>query len=119
MVLCLMLLFSPQSSKSHYVVMILPMLALVHAAWQTRNWRLQGVLAGLLFLGPLSVKDVLGLKWGYAALIAGVPTWFVLLSLAGLWQAARLNVVWQPSDALDISEEVPKGEESVPIRRAA
>ncbi len=119
MVLCLMLLFSPQSSKSHYVVMILPMLVLVHAAWQTRNWRLQGVLAGLLFLGPLSVKDVLGLKWGYAALIAGVPTWFVLLSLAGLWQAARLNVAWQPGDALDISEEVPKEADSVPNRRAA
>lgn len=119
MVLCLMLLFSPQSSKSHYVVMILPMLVLVHAAWQTQSWRLRGVLGGLLLLGPLSVKDVLGLKWGYAALIAGVPTWFVLLSLAGLWQAARLSVSWQPSDVLEVRGDVPRQEESVPLRRAA
>ena len=78
----------------------------------------------MLLLGPLSVKDVLGLKWGYAALIAGVPTWFVLLSLAGLWQAARLPVCWEPRDALEPPTELPATESptelsSVPSRRAA
>lgn len=88
-ILCLMLLLSPMSSKSHYVVMTLPAMLLARAAIERRERWLWGLVPALLAIGSLSVKGILGKKFGDLALMWGCPTWYVLLTLAGIWAMAR------------------------------
>jgi hypothetical protein len=85
MVVCLMLLLSPQSSKAHFVVMILPVMQIVRAAVIDRTRVARVVMVGLALLGPLSVKGIVGSAMGDRLLVWGAPTFFTLLSLATLW----------------------------------
>jgi hypothetical protein len=89
MVVCLMLLLSPQSSKAHFVVMALPVMQIVRAAVIDRSRVAQGVLTVLAVLGPLSVKGIVGSAWGDRLLIWGAPAFFTLVSLVTLWHLRR------------------------------
>jgi hypothetical protein len=85
MVLCLMLLASPMSSKAHYVVLVLPCLLVARYVVEQRGacrWAVLGVLA---CLGPLSAGELTGDALGDLLLAWGGPTWFVLVLLAVLW----------------------------------
>lgn len=88
-IVCLMLLLSPMSSKAHYAVMILPALVLARAAVELRERWLIALMAAMIAVGPLSVKGVLGKKLGDLALMWGCPTWYVLLTLAGICVISR------------------------------
>ena len=86
-VVCLMLLPSPMSSKSHYVVLLLPSLILARLAVERRlRWSI-ALLVVLVITGPLTAKGLIGKEAGDLTLIWGIPTWFVLFSLLGTWLA--------------------------------
>lgn len=88
---CLMLLLSPMSSKSHYVVLVLPCLLLGRAVVDGRlNWRLW--LPLLALLGPLSSKGVTGKPLGDLLLAWGFPTWFAIALLVAMWRLSSLAV---------------------------
>ncbi|MBI3469288.1 MAG: DUF2029 domain-containing protein [Planctomycetes bacterium] len=83
-IMCLMLLLSPMSGKAHYVILLLPlMLSAREAAWGSRGSIILAV--GLLVSGPLVSKGFVGREWGGLLLEWGIPTWHVLIALAGLW----------------------------------
>jgi hypothetical protein len=84
-VVCLMLLLSPISSKSHYVVLLLPSFILARLAVDCRPPWLMGLLVALLITGPLTAKGLIGKEAGGLALAWGFPTWFVFSSLLGIW----------------------------------
>lgn len=84
-VLCLMLLLSPMSSKSHYVVMLLPSFLIVRAVVERRSRWLRWLLIPLVVCGPLTTKGLIGKPLGDLTLMWGLPVWFVLISLAGIW----------------------------------
>ncbi len=92
MLVCLMLLLSPMSSKAHYAVMILPSMFVARRIVEqpTGGWLL--VLTGLLITGPLTAKGLLGKSFGDLTLAWGLPTWFVVLALLSLW---RLRILAQ------------------------
>jgi len=84
-VVCLMLLLSPMSSKSHYVVLLLPSLLIARLVVQQRNRWLRGLLVPLVIFGPLTAKGLLGKSLGDLTLAWGLPTWFALLTLVSMW----------------------------------
>ncbi|MCE9564111.1 MAG: DUF2029 domain-containing protein [Planctomycetes bacterium] len=59
-VLTLMLLLSPMSSKPHFAVLIVPQLALVRLACQTRDWWLLALTAVVAIAGPCTGNDIIG-----------------------------------------------------------
>lgn len=86
MLVSLMLLLSPMSSKAHYAVMVLPAMFVARRVVErpTRGWLL--VVAGLAITGPLSAKGLLGKAIGDLTLAWGLPTWYVVLALLSLWR---------------------------------
>src|SRR5262249_39064665 len=60
MVLLLMVLLSPMSSKAHFGTMVLPGFCLARTALRSHGQLLKGVLAGAVVLGLLCNKDPLG-----------------------------------------------------------
>lgn len=86
MIVCLMLLLSPMSSKAHYAVMALPSLFVARQCVESpsRGWMF--VLAALAIAGPLSAKGLLGKSLGDLTLAWGLPTFFVLLALLAMWR---------------------------------
>jgi hypothetical protein len=82
---CLMLLFSPMSSKAHYVVLVLPCLLLSRAVVEDRlAWK--AWLPPLMALGPLTAKGLTGKPLGDLMLAWGLPTWFAFLLLVAMWR---------------------------------
>jgi alpha-1,2-mannosyltransferase len=82
-VLMLMLLLSPMSSKAHFGTLIVPGFCLARAAVSTRGWLLKALLAASVILGLLCNKDPLGERLYTLSLWYGVVTWQTLLLLAG------------------------------------
>lgn len=82
-VLLLMLLLSPMSSKAHFGTLVLPGFCLARAAIATPNRIHKGILAAAVLLGLLCNKDPLGERLYTLSLWYGVVTWQALLLLAG------------------------------------
>jgi hypothetical protein len=82
-VLLLMLLLSPMSSKAHFGTLILPGCCLARAALHSRSRLLGSVLLVAILLGLLSNKDPLGERLYTLSLWYGVVTWQSLILLAG------------------------------------
>jgi hypothetical protein len=89
MVLLLMVLLSPMSSKAHFGTLVLPGFCLARAALRSRRQLLKGVLVGAVVLGLLCNKDPLGERLYTLSLWYGVVTWQTLLLLAGCLLAYR------------------------------
>ena len=83
MVLLLMLLLSPMSSKAHFGTLVIPGYCLARAALWSRSHLLKGMLTGSVVLGLLCNKDPLGERLYTLSLWYGVVTWQSLLLLAG------------------------------------
>jgi hypothetical protein len=81
MVLLLMVLLSPMSSKAHFGTLVLPGFCLARAALSSRNRILKGALAAAVALGLLCNKDPLGERLYTLSLWYGVVTWQALLLL--------------------------------------
>jgi len=86
-VMCLMILFSPMSSKAHYAPLLLPTFLLVRIALEERTRIARGLVAMLTMVGPLTTKGILGFKLGVLALGWGIPTLYPLIALIGCWRA--------------------------------
>jgi hypothetical protein len=83
MVLLLMLLLSPMSSKAHFGTVILPGFILARTALFTRARAIQAITIISVFLGLLGNKDPLGEKLYTLTLWYGVVTWQTLVLLLG------------------------------------
>src|SRR5262249_2356088 len=82
-VLLLMLMLSPMSSKAHFGTLLVPGFCLARAALSSRSRLLAAVLLGAVLLAVLSNKDPLGERLYTLSLWYGVVTWETLLLLAG------------------------------------
>jgi hypothetical protein len=82
-VLILMLLLSPMSSKTHYCVLLLPAFCVARLALQRRDRLLWPLLLGAIALGILSNKDLWGSTIYTLALWYGSVTWSAVLLLLG------------------------------------
>ncbi len=79
-VFTLMLLLSPMSSKPHFVLLLLPQLAIVRAGWNHRD-RLLIALAALVAIGGLCTgKDIVG-RTAYEFLIWNGLVFFLTVAL--------------------------------------
>ncbi len=97
-----MLLLSPMSSKSHYVVLLLPSLLIARTIVERRSRPLRWLLIPLIVCGPLTTKGLIGKPLGDLTLIWGLPIWYVLISLAGIWMvlaAVRAAAAAEPGRA--------------------
>jgi hypothetical protein len=93
---CMMLLLSPMSSKSHYAVMILPSLLIARAVVEGRSRWLRWLLLPLMVCGPLTPKGLIGKSLGDLTLVWGLPTWYALTALAGVWLLLAAGKAWVP-----------------------
>jgi hypothetical protein len=82
-VLLLMLLLSPMSSKPHFCTLLLPGFCLARRALTERNWLLGLLLAAAILVGAGGIKGLLGSDAASAALWWGNVMWSTLLLLAG------------------------------------
>ncbi len=82
-VLLLMLLLSPMSSKAHFGTTTLAAFCLARSALSTRGRVIPALLAGSLLLGLAGNKDPLGERLYTLSLWYGIVTWQTLLLLAG------------------------------------
>ena len=81
MIMCLMLLLSPMSSKAHYVVLFLPCLLLARELLERPSTTIRAIHVLLLICGPLMLKGLTGKMVGDLMLAWGIPTYFVLVNL--------------------------------------
>lgn len=111
MVLILMLLLSPMSSKAHFGTLVVPGYCLARAALNVRSRLLNAILAGVVLLGLLCNKDPLGGRLYTLSLWYGVVTWQTLLLLAGclvVYRQRRAGLAAQlpcPAPASDLSKQ--------------
>jgi Glycosyltransferase family 87 len=82
-VLILMLLLSPMSSKTHYCVLFLPAFCVARLAVQRGDRFLWALLLGAIAMGVLSNKDLWGSTIYTLALWYGSVTWSALLLFLG------------------------------------
>ncbi len=78
LVLILMLLMSPQSSKPHFCTLLLPAWCVARAAVTWPSRRLGGLLAVVVLCGLLVNKDLVG-KWCYNWLV-----WYGVITLSAI-----------------------------------
>jgi hypothetical protein len=83
MVLLLMVLLSPMSSKAHFGTLVLPGFCLARVALRSRSKLLKGMLATSVVLSLVCNKDPLGERLYTLSLWYGVVTWQALILLAG------------------------------------
>jgi len=94
LIACGMVLLSPQSSKSHFSVWLLPAAFLADRLLRGRRdvW-LWVLVVGVLLLGPLAGKDLVGRSVANQLNAWGNVTWCTVLLLAatarGIWTADR------------------------------
>ncbi len=88
-VLMLMLLLSPMSSKAHFGILIVPGFCLARAAVNSRSRFLGFVLIGSILLAILCNKDPLGERLYTLSMWYGLVTWQTLLLLVGCLIAIR------------------------------
>ncbi len=113
MVLLLMVLLSPMSSKAHFGTLVLPGFCLARAALFSRSRVLKGVLAAAVVLGLLCNKDPLGERLYTLSLWYGVVTWQTLLLLAGCL------LIYRQKQAGTLTELPCPAPDAGPVTRAA
>ena len=86
-VVCLMLLLSPMSSKAHYVVLFLPCLMLARQLVEQPSTAIRVIHLLLLVCGPLTLKGLTGKPLGDLTMAWGLPTFFVVVAWFGACRA--------------------------------
>jgi hypothetical protein len=88
-VLLLMLLFSPMSSKPHFCILLLPGFCLARQALTERSWFLGSLLLLAILAGFSGVKGFLGGNLASVALWWGNVMWSTLILLVGCGYVLR------------------------------
>jgi hypothetical protein len=88
-VLLLMLLLSPMSSKAHFGTLVVPGFCLARAAATSRSRLLGALVLAAVLLGLVSNKDPLGERLYTLSLWYSVVTWQTLVLLVGCLLALR------------------------------
>jgi hypothetical protein len=115
-IVCAMLLLSPQSSKAHFGVLLIPVtFCVADFLYRRRDAVAAGLLGLMFFLGTLTVKGVWGRDLGNQFLARGTVTWCTVACLI-----ATTYLVLRRSQALQAAalEEQPVKQE-LPRRAAA
>jgi hypothetical protein len=89
LIACGMMLLSPQSSKAHFCVLLLPAAFCMRRMLATKDWLLILLLVLAFITGPLSVKDLLGKELGNRLLAWGSVTWCTMLLLLATVRGLR------------------------------
>src|SRR5262249_22727540 len=90
LVLCGMLLLSPQSSKSHFCVLLVPAVFCLDRLLRSRRDRvLIALVVAAALLGTCSSKGLIGTRTGNLVLRAGAVTWSTVCMLAASLRALR------------------------------
>jgi hypothetical protein len=90
LVLCGMLLLSPQSSKSHFCVLLVPAVFCLDRLLRTRrDGALIGLVVAAAVLGAGRAKGLIGTRAGNLVLGAGAVTWSTMCMLAASLRALR------------------------------
>jgi len=84
-VLLLMLLISPVSSKPHFCTMLLPGLVLGRTAIEKRDRMLWGIVLAAILVGNVMEPNFVGRVWGDLGLWLGTVTGSALLLLGGCY----------------------------------
>jgi hypothetical protein len=82
-VLLLMLLISPVSSKPHFCTVLLPGLILARLAVEKKNRMLWGIVVGAILMGNVMLPGFVGRVGGDLGLWLGMITWAAMLLLVG------------------------------------
>ncbi|MBA4186820.1 MAG: hypothetical protein C0467_02260 [Planctomycetaceae bacterium] len=112
-VVTLMLMLSPMSSKPHFTIMVLAQLAIVRIGFLTRDRVLLGLATAIAIGGLCTGKDIVG-RTAYDFLMWNGLLFFLTLGLFLGCCRARYRSV----GAADVSEVVP-AHAAVEVRRAA
>jgi hypothetical protein len=83
LVACGMLLLSPMSSKSHFCLLVLPILFCVETWLRTRDRRVLAALLVAFVAGTLTSKGIVGSRVGNLLLAHGAVTWTTLALMVG------------------------------------
>jgi hypothetical protein len=82
-VLLLMVLFSPMSSKPHFCTLLLPAWLVARQAFRSRSWSLWACLGLAIVCGALAIKDLATANVASVAMWYGGVTWSAVALLAG------------------------------------
>lgn len=96
LICCGMVLLSPQSSKAHFCVLLLPAAFCVRRMLASRDWLLILLLVIAFVVGPLSAKDLTRLfdqDLGNRLLAYGSVTWFTVLLMLATVRGLRSTAV--------------------------
>lgn len=96
LVILLMVLLSPMSSKPHFCILLLPAWVVARCAIENRSWLLGAFLALSIATGALAIKDLATANLASVAMWYGGVTWGALFLLFGCtvarWQHRRLAI---------------------------
>jgi alpha-1,2-mannosyltransferase len=84
-VLLLMLLISPVSSKPHFCTMLLPGLVLGRVAIEKRDWVILGIVLAAILIGNVMEPNFVGRVGGDLGLWLGTVCWSAMLLLIGCY----------------------------------
>jgi hypothetical protein len=97
MMLCLMLLLSPVSSKPHFCILLLPAWTVAREALLRRDRLLCAATYASVLMGLTANKDLVGAAIYDAAKWSGVITWQSLLLFAASVRAQSLVITGRSS----------------------
>lgn len=106
-VLTLMVLLSPMSSKPHFLVLLLPAWILARQAVYERDFLSGAMLALAIVTAALTIKDLAGPNLATLAMWYGGVTWSAILLLCGLTRLLLLSS--QPADPETTSRRAARG----------
>lgn len=119
-VMSLMLLVSPMTSKAHFVVLLLPILALVRWTIIDENRSGRWILAALLAAGFCTSRDIVGRSATDLLHMLGAPTLFLLLTLAGCCHAITRRREQRAQNCQSIFDDESRTLQTTPpVARAA
>lgn len=103
-VLALMLLLSPMSSKPHFCILLLPAFCLARDALASRDRVQLALLLAAIVAGTASLRGLVGVQFSTILLWCGAVTWSTLFLLAGCIVALcrlRLGAIAKPQATRD------------------
>ena len=101
-VIAMMLLLSPMSSKPHFCTLLLPAFCLARLGVMTRDRLQLGLVVAAIVVGTLSIRGLVGVEFSTFMLWCGAVTWSTLLLLAGCVVAlCRLRLSAEPQATLE------------------
>ncbi len=108
LILSLMLLLSPMTSRAHYATVLLPVWLMMRRALVERERSMKAIAVLLLICGPLIAKGIIGKQFGELALAWSLPTWFAGVLFIATAARLRLSCLGSESCVIPQAESVDR-----------